>query len=341
MGAACYPSDGSRRASRRPGRPDNRAHAPARFRSPSPCPRLAGTRLRDLALPHLERAACAPARPTAAPRRRRIQPRRRRTNARWPRPGAGRARDGALPFAAQAAQADGIDVGDAAPGACSRRSHWQLGRDQVTLADPQALELDEAESRALVRRGARVCSRAKASRCAWGAPLRWYVAHDSLAGLPCASLDRVIGRNVDRWLPEAHRGRLLRRLQSEVQMLLLPAPPQRGARGSGAADRELLLAERLRPRPAAPRRRAVQVDVGAARAAAVRRLGRLGRGLAQRWTRPAARSCSSAAGAASRWRSTLCGERLAQRYEPASLTLAGSADRALQAPSAQAVLEAL
>ena len=36
----------------------------------------------------------------------------------------------------------------------------------------------------------------------WGAPLRWYIAHESLSELPTASIDRVIGRNVDRWLPD-------------------------------------------------------------------------------------------------------------------------------------------
>jgi len=57
-----------------------------------------------------------------------------------------------------------------------------------------------------------------------GAPLRWYVAHPSLATLRCASLDRVIGRNVDRWLTDAPEVRLVRRLQNEVQMLLYTHP---------------------------------------------------------------------------------------------------------------------
>jgi hypothetical protein len=39
-------------------------------------------------------------------------------------------------------------------------------------------------------------------------------------GLPTASLDRVIGRNIDRWLPDTAPARLLRRLQNEVQMVL-------------------------------------------------------------------------------------------------------------------------
>ena len=41
-----------------------------------------------------------------------------------------------------------------------------------------------------------------------------------LKAMPSASIDRVIGRNVDRWLIAGTEGRLLRRLQNEVQMLL-------------------------------------------------------------------------------------------------------------------------
>ncbi len=143
--------------------------------------------------------------------------------------------DGALPWAARAALADGIDVGQHAWGLLTP-AHWQVGRDSVTLLDPGSLLLDEVESRALFER-IRTLFESEGFRMAWGAPLRWYVAHDSLQGLPCASIDRVIGRHVDRWLqtdstrfPQA---RLIRRLQNEVQMLLYtdPLTDQREARG--------------------------------------------------------------------------------------------------------------
>jgi hypothetical protein len=52
----------------------------------------------------------------------------------------------------------------------------------------------------------------------WGAPLRWYACAPALRTLACASIDRVINRNVDLWLPRAADARLLRRLQVEVQM---------------------------------------------------------------------------------------------------------------------------
>jgi hypothetical protein len=43
-------------------------------------------------------------------------------------------------------------------------------------------------------------------------------------GLATASLDRVLGRNVDVWMPEAEQAGPLRRLQNEMQMLLYTHP---------------------------------------------------------------------------------------------------------------------
>lgn len=50
-------------------------------------------------------------------------------------------------------------------------------------------------------------------------PLRWLAQGQALAQ-PTASLDRVLGRNVDAWLPATPELRTLRRLQNEMQMLL-------------------------------------------------------------------------------------------------------------------------
>ncbi|MDE2147799.1 MAG: hypothetical protein KGJ24_14015 [Burkholderiales bacterium] len=125
---------------------------------------------------------------------------------------------GCLPFAARAAQADGIDTGELAWGLLTP-AHWHLGTDQVSLVDPDSLALDEAASRALLD-AVRPLFEGEGWALHYGAPLRWYAAHDSLAGLATASLDRVIGRNVDAWLGTDPAARRIRRLQSEVQMLL-------------------------------------------------------------------------------------------------------------------------
>ncbi len=138
---------------------------------------------------------------------------------------------GQLPWAALQARADGLAVGDRAWGLVTP-AHWHLGTDQVSLLDPQTLMLDEAGSKAcfdavqdLFTSAGYAVHRA--------APLRWYIAHESLARLATASLDRVIGRNVDAWLGSDPAMQPLRRLQSEVQMLLYTHPlnEQREAQG--------------------------------------------------------------------------------------------------------------
>ncbi len=139
---------------------------------------------------------------------------------------------GTLPFAAHAAREDGIEVLDLAWGQLTP-VHWHVGRDEIVLTDPEALQLGEAESRALLE-SVRELFESEGFALAWGAPLRWYAAHESLVELPTASLDRVVGRNVDRWLPEGAQARLLRRLQNEVQMLLHTHPVNEARESRGA-----------------------------------------------------------------------------------------------------------
>lgn len=139
--------------------------------------------------------------------------------------------DGLLPFAAEQARALELDPGDLAWGLLTP-AHWHVGTDQVSMTDPQTLALDEAESHAFYEAVAPLFT-SEGFLVHWGTPTQWFVAHESLARLPTASLDRVIGRNVDRWLPEAPDSRLLRRLHHEAQMLLYTHPlnAERESRG--------------------------------------------------------------------------------------------------------------
>jgi hypothetical protein len=139
--------------------------------------------------------------------------------------------DGLLPLAAHAARLDGIEPGDLAWGLMTP-VHLHVGREQVTLDNPAGLQLDEATSRELVEI-VRPLFESEGCVLRWGAPLRWYVAHESLARLPVASIDRVIGRALDAWLPPRGDARLVKRLQNEVQMLLYghPATERREAAG--------------------------------------------------------------------------------------------------------------
>jgi hypothetical protein len=140
--------------------------------------------------------------------------------------------DGRLPWAAWLAGRDGIDTqGDLAWGLLTP-VNWQVASDHILLTDPAALALDADESRAFLSL-LRELFEAEGFAVLWGAPERWYVVHESLREQATASLDRVIGRSVDPWLPPGPQARRLRRLQNEVQMLLYEHPlnEAREARG--------------------------------------------------------------------------------------------------------------
>jgi hypothetical protein len=139
--------------------------------------------------------------------------------------------DGGLPWAARELAALGHDPGALAWGLLTP-VHWHLGTDQVSMGDPTALMLGDEESRAFFAAIEELYT-SEGFVVLWGGPLAWFVAHESLGAMPCASLDRVIGRNVDRWLAATPEARLVRRLQNEVQMRLYEHPlnDARQARG--------------------------------------------------------------------------------------------------------------
>jgi hypothetical protein len=130
--------------------------------------------------------------------------------------------DGCLPWAAHNAAQDGVVTGGST-WALLTPVHWHVAADHVALADPQSLHLSAQASRTLYE-AILPLFQTEGWTLAWGSPARWYASHDSLEGLPSASIDRVIGRNIDLWMPVHPQARLLRRLQNEVQMLLYQHP---------------------------------------------------------------------------------------------------------------------
>lgn len=142
--------------------------------------------------------------------------------------------DGLLPFAAR--EMGTPPAGDEAAGwGWVTPAHWAVGSDQVSLLPPAALSLDEAQSRAVFD-AVLPLFEGDGARLLWQGPDRWAASHPSLATLPTASLDRVMNRGIDQWLPRAAgqgAARLWRRLQNEVQMLLHEHPinQAREARG--------------------------------------------------------------------------------------------------------------
>ncbi len=140
--------------------------------------------------------------------------------------------DGCLPWAARDAAAQGIAVGEQAWGALTP-VHWRVGSDGVHLADPDELALSAADSQALFE-AVQPLFTSEGFTLVWGAPLRWYAAHPSLQGLACASIERAIGRNIERWLPRQPEAKRLRRLQNEAQMVLHGQPLNEAREAAGA-----------------------------------------------------------------------------------------------------------
>ena len=119
--------------------------------------------------------------------------------------------DGLIPWAALKAKAK-PNQGWAIITPC----HWAMGREHATLTDPATLDLTEDESRTLLA-AMQPYFATEGITLHYAASTRWLAEGDVFRSLPTASPDRVLGRNVDRWLPPSRQIKLL---QNEMQMLL-------------------------------------------------------------------------------------------------------------------------
>ena len=136
--------------------------------------------------------------------------------------------DGQLPWGAWHALQAGLVPADAAPvdvahWAVITPAQWAVQTNHITMSDPQALQLAEADSRALLAAMAPYFS-GDGIRLVYDTPTRWLASGEVFRGLATASVDRVVGRHVDDWLPKSDAAKPLRRLQQEMQMLLYTHP---------------------------------------------------------------------------------------------------------------------
>jgi hypothetical protein len=166
------------------------------------------------------------------------------------------AQDGCLPWAARAAAEQGLlathakagavldgqgahasTVANASPSgwAFITLCNWHVSNGQVTLGDPAYLQIDNATDAALFNAMQSFFAEDGIALHPYK-PGQWLAQSPLLADLPTASLDRVIGRNIDPWLVGSHvaadalspAAKLLRRLQNEMQMLLYTHPVNEG-----------------------------------------------------------------------------------------------------------------
>lgn len=126
--------------------------------------------------------------------------------------------DGRIPWAAWQVKQSGADP-EGAAWARITPCHWRVGSDHVAMDDPAGLQLHEDESRALLA-AVRPFFEEDGIALEYAAPTLWLARGNIFRDFPAASLDRVIGRKVDDWLPRVAGAGPVRRLQQEVQMLL-------------------------------------------------------------------------------------------------------------------------
>jgi len=140
--------------------------------------------------------------------------------------------DGLIPWAALRVKALPPFQASAAYGLVSP-CHLLVHADHISMQDPSTLDLIETESQALMQ-AMQPYFREDELTLHWLQADTWLVEGESLRGLATASLERVRGQSVDRWIPRQDAARLLRRLQNEMQMLLYTHPinDARVARGA-------------------------------------------------------------------------------------------------------------
>lgn len=127
--------------------------------------------------------------------------------------------DGRIGFAALHAAALGLATPPGSGWAFVAPCHWQVRTDHVTLSDPAALHLSDEESRAYMHLLAPWFAE-DGITLVFDQATRWLAHGAPLLDASSASLDRVLQRDVRAWMPSGDAAAPLRRLHSEMQMLL-------------------------------------------------------------------------------------------------------------------------
>ena len=144
-------------------------------------------------------------------------------------------RPGLLPLAAWEAQQRGLFAASASPSPSTSGSasasawawmspcHWAVGTQQVVLQTPEQLRLSPLESQQLLE-AVRPFLLEDGIRLHFVDANRWLAEGEVFRHVRTAAIERAAGRDVAQWLPAGDPGKPLRRLQSELQMLLYSDP---------------------------------------------------------------------------------------------------------------------
>lgn len=126
--------------------------------------------------------------------------------------------DGCIPWAAWQVQQECAGAAGQA-WAWITPCHWHVATDHIVMKHPLELRLDGEES-SLLLAAMQPFFAQDGIALEYHAPTRWLARGELFRGLATASLDRVLNRDIDDWVPRAAAAAPLRRLQQEMQMLL-------------------------------------------------------------------------------------------------------------------------
>ncbi|CAN7278012.1 hypothetical protein [Variovorax paradoxus] len=252
--------------------------------------------------------------------------------------------DGCIPWAALEARQAGIaEPGDREGWGLVSLCNWQVGIDDVVLGDPAAIEIDAAESAALLAAAHPFFEEDGIALHPSPTPGRWLARAHIFEGLATASIDRAVGHPISQWSPLAEAARPLRRLQNEMQMLLYTqrVNDDRAARGVPPINSFWLSGTGALGPGVPPAGTAAPTVSDALRVAALRDDGL---GWIEAWQ---ALDAGPVAGLLAAYTAgadvtlTLCGDRTAQRHAVQPRSLVGWARSLFDRPRAASVLETL
>ena len=223
--------------------------------------------------------------------------------------------DGLIPWAA--VQASKERTADGAWGFITP-CHWQVGTNHIAMSGAELPDFSAHESQTLLA-AMQPYFEEDGITLHYDRPDRWLARSEVFASLASASLDRVVGRNVENWMPRSAPAAHLRRLQSEMQMLLYthPVNDARAARGVPPVNSFWLSGTgALPPAPQKPAAEPLPVVVSTLRLAA---LNEDWAAWTQAWATLDATECAALLAALDQGelcQLTLCGERHAQTFYP-------------------------
>jgi len=223
--------------------------------------------------------------------------------------------DGMIPWAALQALQSGLGGGT---WAFITPCHWHVGSKHAAMGGLRLAGFPEPDSRALLAAMQPYFTEDGIELHYWQ-PHGWLARSELFDGLATAALERVVGRDVQSWLPRGRNATTVQRLQAEMQMLLYhhPLNDERAARGLVPVNSFWLSGTgTLRQAPASPAE--APTVITALRDAA---LNEDWAGWTQAWQAIDATECAALQAALARREDvqlTLCGERNAQGFRSAA-----------------------